>query len=77
MSSLVWFSIAFGGLVLVWAGVVAALIVIGRRNDARALAGFIPDCLILMKRLIADPRVPRRRKLLLVAWSAMSRFPSI
>ena len=66
MSWLVWFAIAFGGLVLVWAGVVAALIVMGRRNDARALAGFIPDCLILMKRLIADPRVPRRRKLLLV-----------
>jgi uncharacterized membrane protein YkvA (DUF1232 family) len=31
----------------------------------RALAGFIPDCLGLIKRLMGDPRVPRRRKLLL------------
>jgi uncharacterized membrane protein YkvA (DUF1232 family) len=40
--------------------------VTGRRTDARALAGFIPDCLVLMRRLLADPHVPRRRKLLLV-----------
>lgn len=44
---------------------VAALAVLGRRSDARALAGFIPDCLILMRRLLADQRVPRRRKVLL------------
>jgi uncharacterized membrane protein YkvA (DUF1232 family) len=46
---------------------VVALIAAGRRGDARALAGFIPDCLLLFKRLAGDPRVPRRRKLLLVA----------
>ena len=61
-----WFLIAFGTLMLIWAGAVAALVVAGRRTDARALAGFIPDCLVLMRRLLADPRVPRRRKLLLV-----------
>jgi hypothetical protein len=44
---------------------VLALVVAGRRSDARALAGFIPDCLGLIKRLMGDPRVPRRRKLLL------------
>ena len=75
VSWLVWFAIAFGALVLVWAGVVAALIVMGRRNDARALAGFIPDCLILMKRLLADPRVPRRRKLLLVGLVSYLALP--
>ena len=61
-----WFLIAFGTLMLIWAGAVAALVVAARRTDARALAGFIPDCLVLMRRLLADPRVPRRRKLLLV-----------
>jgi uncharacterized membrane protein YkvA (DUF1232 family) len=46
---------------------VAGLLVVGRRTAARALAGFIPDCLVLMRRLLVDHRVPRRRKLVLVA----------
>src|SRR5690348_12515295 len=45
---------------------VIALVILGRRGDARALAGFIPDCVVLAKRLLRDPRVPRGRKLLLV-----------
>jgi uncharacterized membrane protein YkvA (DUF1232 family) len=47
----------------------------GRRTDARALAGFIPDCLVLVKRLLGDPRVPRRRKLLLVLLIAYLAMP--
>lgn len=43
-----------------------ALVAIGRRSDARALAGFIPDCIVLFKRLLGDARIPRRRKALLV-----------
>src|SRR5438067_1700157 len=39
----------------------------GRRTDARALAGFVPDCVVLFGRLIRDPRVPRRSKLLVAA----------
>jgi uncharacterized membrane protein YkvA (DUF1232 family) len=46
---------------------VAALFVAGRRTAARALAGFIPDCLVLLRRLLGDDRVPRRRKLVLIA----------
>ena len=33
---------------------VAALIAAGRREDARALAGFIPDCLVLVSRLARE-----------------------
>ncbi|MGI8622205.1 MAG: YkvA family protein, partial [Solirubrobacteraceae bacterium] len=33
----------------------------------RALAGFIPDCLVLFRRILGDDRVPRRNKLLLGA----------
>jgi uncharacterized membrane protein YkvA (DUF1232 family) len=33
---------------------------------ARALAEFIPDCVVLFRRLLADARVPRSRKLALV-----------
>jgi uncharacterized membrane protein YkvA (DUF1232 family) len=64
-----WWSWSLGGVatvVLLWAVVVVGLLLAGRGTDARALARFIPDCLVLMKRLLADPRVPRRRKLLLV-----------
>jgi uncharacterized membrane protein YkvA (DUF1232 family) len=46
---------------------VAALIVAGRRESARAVAGFVPDCIVLFKRLLGDPRVPRRKKLMLAA----------
>jgi uncharacterized membrane protein YkvA (DUF1232 family) len=39
----------------------------GRRSDARAAARFIPDLIVLFKRLLADSRVPRRQKLLVAA----------
>ena len=61
-----WSLIAVATVALFWAVIVVGLLLAGRRTDARALARFIPDCLVLMKRLLADPRVPRRRKLLLV-----------
>jgi uncharacterized membrane protein YkvA (DUF1232 family) len=36
---------------------------LGRRLDALELARFIPDCIVLFKRLLHDPRLPRRAKL--------------
>ena len=57
--------VVVGVLVAGYALAVLALVVLGRRGDARALAGFIPDCVMLVKRLMADRRVPRRHKLLL------------
>jgi uncharacterized membrane protein YkvA (DUF1232 family) len=42
------------------------LAAVGRRAEARSLATFIPDCIVLVTRLTRDPRVPRRRKLLLL-----------
>ncbi|HEX8742235.1 MAG TPA: DUF1232 domain-containing protein [Thermoleophilaceae bacterium] len=50
------------------------MLLLGRREDARAWAGFVPDCAVLFKRLLRDGRVPRGRKLLiggLVAYLAM------
>ena len=55
--------VAFAALYLLFVG---ALLVAGQRTDARALAGFIPDCVVLLRRLVGDPRVPRRRKLALL-----------
>jgi uncharacterized membrane protein YkvA (DUF1232 family) len=62
-----WLLILLGVFVVVWAGFVAFLFASGRRDDARALARFIPDCIVLVHRLLQDARVPRRRKLLLLA----------
>jgi uncharacterized membrane protein YkvA (DUF1232 family) len=61
-----WLIVAAGVVVAVYAAFVAWLVVAGRRGDARALAGFVPDCLVLFRRLLGDPRVPRVRKLLIV-----------
>lgn len=44
---------------------VAALIAAGRREEARALAGFIPDCVVLLSRLVRDRRVSRLRRAVL------------
>ena len=52
-----------------------ALVLAGRRESARALAGFIPDCVVLCGRLLRDPRVPRRKKLLLVALAGYLGLP--
>lgn len=61
--------------VALYAAFVAALVALGRRQDARALAGFIPDCVVLVRRLLRDPRVPRRSKLLLGALAGYLVMP--
>jgi uncharacterized membrane protein YkvA (DUF1232 family) len=53
--------------VIVYALFVAGLALAGRKGDARALAGFIPDCIVLFRRLLADPRMPRRHRVLVIA----------
>jgi uncharacterized membrane protein YkvA (DUF1232 family) len=70
-----WFLIALLVAALVYAAAVAVLVLGGRRTEARALGGFIPDCVILFKRLLADPRVPRRRKALLAGLIAYLAMP--
>ncbi|MBA3428288.1 MAG: DUF1232 domain-containing protein [Actinobacteria bacterium] len=62
-----WIVISFGVTLSAYAGFVGLLIFRGRHADARALATFIPDCIVLVTRLAREPRVPRRRKLLLLA----------
>jgi uncharacterized membrane protein YkvA (DUF1232 family) len=62
------------GALAVYAMFVGALVLVGRRQDARAVAGFLPDCVIFFGRLLRDRRIPRRHKLLLgflVAYLAM------
>ena len=62
-----WLAIWIAVVVAVWALAVGALVLAGRGTEARAMARFIPDCVVLFRRLLADPRVPARRKLALAA----------
>jgi uncharacterized membrane protein YkvA (DUF1232 family) len=67
--------ITLAALLLVYAGLVGALAVVGRGAEARAFARFVPDCIVLFRRLLSDPRVPRGRKLLLVGMVAYLAMP--
>src|SRR4051812_34810873 len=49
-----WALVLGAAAVLVYAAFVAALALAGRRGDARAVAGFIPDCIVLLHRLLGD-----------------------
>lgn len=58
-------------VVVLWALVVLALALTGRRSRAREIASLIPNLLHLFRGLLADPRVPRGTKAWIwfaVAW---------
>jgi len=57
------------------AGLRRSLYAAGRRTDARALATFIPDCIVLVARLLRDDPVPRRSKAILVGLAAYLALP--
>ena len=67
MSWWTWLLVGIAACTAIYAAFVIWLVLLGRRSDARALATFIPDCIVLVTRLARDLRVPRRRKLLLLA----------
>jgi uncharacterized membrane protein YkvA (DUF1232 family) len=62
-----WVAVGLVVFALVYGAFVLWLVVVGRREDARTVARFIPDCVVLISRLAREPRVSRRRKLLLLA----------
>jgi uncharacterized membrane protein YkvA (DUF1232 family) len=68
-TAVAWGSLAaVAGVALgLYAGAVLLLLIRGRREDARMVAGFVPDCVIAVRGIVGDPRVGRGRKLLLFA----------
>lgn len=62
-----WLLVSVGIAAAIYAAFIIWLLRAGRREDARALARFIPDCVVLFRRLIGDDRVPLRSRLLLGA----------
>src|SRR5437899_592206 len=75
MNLLAWSLIGVGVFLLLYSALVLALVIAGKREGARALAGFIPDCIVLCGRLLRDPRVPRRKKALLVLLTGYLALP--
>lgn len=75
MSFLGWLLVGAGVTLLAYLALIAILLVAGRRTEARALARFIPDCLVLLRRLLGDQHVPRRRKLVLLGLVAYLSVP--
>jgi uncharacterized membrane protein YkvA (DUF1232 family) len=67
--------VVLGVLAGVYAALLLALVLAGRGQDARAAARFVPDCLVLFRRLAGDPRVPRRQKALLAGLVAYLAMP--
>jgi uncharacterized membrane protein YkvA (DUF1232 family) len=59
--------IGLGAVLLVYVLFVVWLIVAGRKEEARAVAGLVPDFVVLFRRLLSDGRVSRRRKVVLAA----------
>ena len=68
-----WGLIALATLALLGAACFATLALIKRK--ARGLARHAPDCIILCRRLVDDPRVPARHKLLLRALGGYLALP--
>jgi uncharacterized membrane protein YkvA (DUF1232 family) len=65
VSALQWLLVVVCAVLAAYAGWVLWLIRAGRRSQAVAIARFIPDCLVLFRRLLGDDRTPWSAKLLL------------
>ena len=63
-------------ILLVYLFAVLVLLALGRRTDARALAGFVPDCIRLIRLLLTHPSTTRAQRLALLALVAYLAFPS-
>ncbi len=70
-----WAVLVAAASLLLYLAFVLVLLVAGRRQDARAFAGFVPDCVLLFTRLARDGRVPRRHKLILGGLVAYLALP--
>ena len=62
-----WFLYGLAIAAALYALILIALAVAGRGETAKVVARFVPDCVVLFGRLMRDPRVPWRRKLLVAA----------
>ena len=55
MSMWSWIGVAVGVALVLYVAFVLVLLLLGRRTDARAWAGLVPDYIVLFARLLKDP----------------------
>ena len=67
MTTAQWMLAAGVTALAVYGLLIGALALAAGSGAARAVAGFVPDCLTLFRRLLGDARVSRRHKALVVA----------
>jgi uncharacterized membrane protein YkvA (DUF1232 family) len=67
--------VGLGVAVLAYLALIGGLVVAGGRSLPSTLARFIAGCLVLLRRLIGDEQVPRRRKLVLLGLVAYISMP--
>ena len=72
---MIWVFYALGATIALYALIVLGLFLTGRNEDARAIAGFVPDCVVLFSRLLRDERLPRRHKVLVAALTPYLAMP--
>ena len=60
---------------IVWIGLIVALVLLGRRALARELAALVPNLTRLFAGLLRDPRVPLRAKIVLGATALYIAMP--
>jgi len=60
---------------LAWLAIIVGLVVAGRGPLAREVASLVPNLVRLFSGLLADPRVPRRAKVVLGITAAYLAFP--
>ena len=57
--------IVLGVLLAIYATLLLAVVAAGHPAEAGAMARFVPDCVVLVKRLLGDRRVPVESKVIL------------
>jgi uncharacterized membrane protein YkvA (DUF1232 family) len=75
VSGWAWILVGLAACLAAYVAFVAWLVAAGRRSAARAAVRFVPDAIVLFRRLLGDSRIPRRRKLVLLAVVAYLATP--
>jgi uncharacterized membrane protein YkvA (DUF1232 family) len=75
MSGWAWLGVYCASVFLLWLLLLAVLAASGRGMNARELLAFVPDCVVLFRRLAADPDVPRGAKRVLGATAVYLVLP--
>jgi uncharacterized membrane protein YkvA (DUF1232 family) len=70
-----WALVGIGITLAIYLAFIVALVLAGRRTDARALAGFIPDCVVLFGRLLGDSRISGWRRVAIIVLIAYLAIP--